>query len=86
MILLFILWALSAIGMWIFFMLYIIKEKQMYNTLTLLCIIIFLFLLPKFTDLKRNSKHYTISTEIRQKIINGNLIKSDTIYIIKNKI
>ena len=32
-----------------------------------------------------NSKYYTIETEVQQKYINGSVVKSDTLYMIKKK-
>lgn len=61
------------------------NDKKIYLTISKCCFILFLILIPRIATLTRNSKHYTISTEIRQKSLNNKIIKSDTIYIIKYK-
>lgn len=71
---------------YLFFILGAVKDKNLYIWIAGLGLFILILIMPRISTIKRNSKHYTISTEIRQKIVNDSLIKSDTIYIIKYKV
>lgn len=77
--------AILLILAYIFLVIGIVKNKTSYAYISGICFIGIILIGPRVSDIERNSKRYTITTEIRQKVVNDSIMKSDTIYIIKYK-